>query len=197
MSCWKTRDLTIALCVFKYTRKLLDISSAIILPLILYGRNHDLANAWHGSLWLHHMDGYISGMLATGNVYLTVVYMWNNNHKPVSWYLISQRSTCPNPLLFVTFSLQLDSDGNGSDQDISEYSYGLFAYLKCRPDNVSLWTKHTGGLALAWRFSCCLVCRLWTTNPPLVLQVDAVGFKYLDLRQPTIRNDDAAHPSAM
>ena len=133
MSCWKTRDLTIALCVFKYTRKLLDISSAIILPLILYGRNHDLANAWHGSLWLHHMDGYISGMLATGNVYLTVVYMWNNNHKPVSWYLISQRSTCPNPLLFVTFSLQLDSDGNGSDQDISEYSYGLFAYLKCRP----------------------------------------------------------------
>ena len=41
---WKTRDLTIALCVFKYTRKLLDISSAIILPLILYGRSHDLAN---------------------------------------------------------------------------------------------------------------------------------------------------------
>ena len=137
MSCWKTRDLTIALCVFKYTRKLLDISSAIILPLILYGRNHDLANAWHGSFWLHHMDGYISGMLATGNVYLTVVYMWNNNHKPVSWYLISQRSTCPNPLLFVTFSLQLDSDGNGSDQNISEYSYGLFAYLKCRPVDLS------------------------------------------------------------
>ena len=78
------------------------------------------------------MDGYISGMLATGNVYLTVVYMWNNNHKPVDiWYL---KSTCPNPLLFVTFSLQLDSDGNGSDQNISEYSYGLFAYLKCRPD---------------------------------------------------------------
>ena len=143
MSCWKTRDLTIALCVFKYTRKLLDISSAIVLPLILYGRNHDLANAWHGSLWLHHMDGYISGMLATGNVYLTVVYMWNNNHKPVSWYLISQRSTCPNPLLFVTFSLQLDSDGNGSDQDISEYSYGLFAYLKCRPDKYIYIYIHT------------------------------------------------------
>ena len=77
----------------------------------------------HGWLHIRH----------AGNVYLTVVYMWNNNHKPVSWYLISQRSTCPNPLLFVTFSLQLDSDGNGSDQDISEYSYGLFAYLKCRP----------------------------------------------------------------
>ena len=159
MSCWKTRDLTIALCVFKYTRKLLDISSAIILPLILYGRNHDLANAWHGSLWLHHMDGYISGMLATGNVYLTVVYMWNNNHKPVSWYLISQRSTCPNPLLFVTFSLQLDSDGNGSDQDISEYSYGLFAYLKCRPVFREYWLE-TDKFLLISRLIFLLISRL-------------------------------------
>ena len=69
--------------------------------------------------------------------YIWQLSMWNNNHKPVSWYLISQRSTCPNPLLFVTFSLQLDSDGNGSDQNISEYSYGLFAYLKCRPVDLS------------------------------------------------------------